>query len=292
MLSKIRYLFLIFLLTVFSCQNKKDSVITTENGYELIFHELSDSKFSNKNGRIINVRILAEDLDGQIVFSSFNNGLSGVSSFYYDSISNSPFEQILKNLYVGDSISFEMSSSTFYGSLFGDKIKLHTISTDEKLKVYLKVLNYNSSEDQLIFINKLKKNAIEEEEYFLNKEKEKWSKNYLKIIKKKGIYAIKIASTESYSDIVDTIENSVGLYYSIRDLKGRYLYKSPNFNPEYYETQVDGQLLDGFKILVNNFQKGDSVLAIIPSKLMFGERGSFVNQIPPFCPLMINLRIH
>ena len=82
------------------------------------------------------------------------------------------------------------------------------------------------------------------------------------------------------------------MYYSIRDLKGRYLYKSHNFNPEYYETQVDGQLLDGFKILVNNFQKGDSVLAIIPSKLMFGERGSFVNQIPPFCPLMINLRIH
>ena len=75
MSSKIRYLFLIFLLTVFSCQNKKSSVITTENGYELIFHELSDSKFSNKKGRIINVRILAEDVDGKIVFSSFNNGL-------------------------------------------------------------------------------------------------------------------------------------------------------------------------------------------------------------------------
>ena len=75
-------------------------------------------------------------------------------------------------------------------------------------------------------------------------------------------------------------------------LNGRYIYKTPNFQPEYYETKVDGQLLDGFKILVNNFQKGDSVLAIIPSKLMFGERGSFVNQIPPFCPLMINLRIH
>lgn len=292
MLSKIRYFYLIFLLTVFSCQNKKSSVITTENGYELIFHELSDSKFSNKNGRIINIRILAEDEEGKIVFSSFNTGLCGVSSFYYDSISNSPFEQILKNLYDGDSISFEMSSSTFYRSLFGDKIKLHTISTDEKLKVYLKVLNYNSSEDQLIFINKLKKNAIEEEKYFLNKEKEKWSNNYLNIIKNNGMYAIKIASTESYSDIIDTIENSVGLYYSIRDLKGRSLYKSPNFKAEYYETQVDGQLLDGFKILVNNFQKGDSVLAIIPSKLMFGERGSFVNQIPPFCPLMINLRIH
>ena len=292
MLSKIRNFFLIFLLTIFSCQNKKSSVITTENGYELIFHELSGSRVINKNGKIINVRILAEDKIGEIVFSSSNNGLSGVSSFYYDSISNSPFEQILKNLYVGDSISFKISSTTFYRSLFGEKIKLNKYSNDEMLKVYLKVLSYNSPNDQSIFINMLKNNAIENEEYSLKKEKQKWSKNFLKIFKNDGIYAIKIASQESYSELVDTNENKVGLNYSISDLNGRDIYKTPNFHPEYYDTQVDGQLLDGFKILVNNFQKGDSVLAIIPSKLMFGERGSFVNQIPPFCPLKINLRIH
>ena len=292
MSNKIRNFFLIFLLTIFSCQNKKSSVITTENGYELIFHELSGSRVINKNGKIINVRILAEDKIGEIVFSSSNNGLSGVSSFYYDSISNSPFEQILKNLYVGDSISFKISSTTFYRSLFGEKIKLNKYSNDEMLKVYLKVLSYNSPNDQLIFINMLKNNAIENEEYSLKKEKQKWSKNFLKIFKNDGIFAIKIASQESYSELVDTNENKVGLNYSISDLNGRDIYKTPNFQPEYYDTQVDGQLLDGFKILVNNFQKGDSVLAIIPSKLMFGERGSFVNQIPPFCPLMINLRIH
>ena len=292
MLNKIRIFFLIFLLTIYSCQNKKSSVITTENGYELIFHELSGSRVINKNGKIINVRILAEDKIGEIVFSSSNNGLSGVSSFYYDSISNSPFEQILKNLYVGDSISFKISSTTFYRSLFGEKIKLNKYSNDEMLKVYLKVLSYNSPNDQSIFINMLKNNAIENEEYSLKKEKQKWSKNFLKIFKNDGIFAIKIASQESYSELVDTNENKVGLNYSISDLNGRDIYKTPNFHPEYYDTQVDGQLLDGFKILVNNFQKGDSVLAIIPSKLMFGERGSFVNQIPPFCPLMINLRIH
>ena len=285
MLNKIRNFFLIFLLTIFSCQNKNSSVITTENGYELIFHELSGSKVINKNGKTINVRILAEDKLGEIVFSSSNNGLNGVSSFYYDSISNSPFEQILKNLYVGDSISFEISTTIFYRSLFGEKVKLNAYSNDEMLKVYLKVLSYNNPDDQLIFINMLKNNAIENEEYSLNKEKQKWSKNFLKIFKNDGIYAIKIASQESYSELVDTNENKVGLYYSISDLNGRDIYKTPNFQPEYYETQVDGQLLDGFKILVNNFQKGDSVLAIIPSKLMFGERGSFVNQIPPFCPL-------
>ena len=291
MLNKIRNFFLIFLLTIFSCQNKNSSVITTENGYELIFHELSGSKVINKNGKTINVRILAEDKLGEIVFSSSNSGLNGVSSFYYDSISNSPFEQILKNLYVGDSISFEISTTIFYRSLFGENVKLNAYSNDEMLKVYLKVLSYNNPDDQLIFINMLKNNAIENEEYLLNKEKQKWSKNFLKIFKNDGMYAIKIASQESYSELVDTNDNRVGLFYSISDLNGRYIYKTPNFQPEYYETQVDGQLLDGFKILVNNFQKGDSILAIIPSKLMFGERGSFVNQIPPFCPLMINLRI-
>ena len=53
----------------------------------------------------------------------------------------------------------------------------------------------------------------------LNKEKQKWSKNFLKIFKNDGIYAIKIASLESYSELVDTNENRVGLYYSISDLK-------------------------------------------------------------------------
>ena len=156
----------------------------------------------------------------------------------------------------------------------------------------LKVLNYNSLEDQSLFINKLQKIAIEDEANHLKKEKEKWSNNYLQIFKSNGLYAIKIASNESYSNVEDTLENSIGLYYSIRDLEERHIYNTPNFKPEYYDTEVEGQFLDGFKILVNNFQKGDSVLAIIPSKLMFGERGSFVNQIPPFCPLMINVRIY
>ena len=278
-------------MTIYSCQDNNRSFIITENGYELFFHELSEVKNNKKKGRIINVKILAKDSLGKIVFSSMNNGLNGISSFYYDSISNSPFYEILNHIYIGDSVSFKMSSNKFYSSLFEKKIKINDLSNDKILDIYLKLLNYSSLEDQLLFIEKLQKKAIEKEENILKKEKEKWNKNFLQIFKSNGVYAIKIASNESFSEITDSIKNSVGSVYSIKDFYGREIYKNSNLTTEYYQTQVEGQLLEGFKIIVNKFDKGDSVLAIIPSKLMFGKRGSFVNEIPPYCPLMINLRI-
>ena len=104
--------------------------------------------------------------------------------------------------------------------------------------------------------------------------------------------AMKLASKESFNTELDSLPDKIGLSYSISDLKGREIYQTYNNTPEYYESNTEGQLLDGFKILVNNFQKGDSIHAIIPSTLMFGEKGSFVSKIPAYCPLKIHLRLH
>ena len=126
----------------------------------------------------------------------------------------------------------------------------------------------------------------------MTKEKEFWDNNFLNILKIKGIYAMKLASKESYNTDLDSLPDKIGLSYSISDLKGREIYQTSKKTPEYYESNIEGQLLDGFKILVNNFQKGDSIHAIIPSTLMFGEKGSFVSKIPAYCPLKIHLRLH
>ena len=58
-----------------------------------------------------------------------------------------------------------------------------------------------------------------------------------------------------------------------------------------YDVSKEDQLLEGFKILVENFQKGDSIVALIPSNLLFGRNGSFINKIPPFTPMKVNLKI-
>ena len=276
----------------FSCKSPKSN-ITTSNGYELFFHEIAQSEKIIPEHKILNLKISAFDNNENLVFSSKYQGISNVSSFYYDSaIFNSPMKEILYNLYEGDSVSFNMSSNIFYKSFFGEKFHLLDHNKERSLKIILKVLSYNNLDAQDFYLDSLQKLAINNEKKLLTKEKEFWDNNFLNILKIKGIYAMKLASKESYNTDLDSLPDKIGLSYSISDLKGREIYQTSKKTPEYYESNIEGQLLDGFKILVNNFQKGDSIHAIIPSTLMFGEKGSFVSKIPAYCPLKIHLRLH
>ena len=75
------------------------------------------------------------------------------------------------------------------------------------------------------------------------------------------------------------------------EISGRLIYETNYLNPEIYDKSKEGQLLEGFEILVGNFQKGDSIIALIPSNLLFGRSGSFINKIPPYTPIKVNLKI-
>ena len=293
MSTKISIFILILFFFVSSCKRTNSSSIKTSNGYTLFFYDIAQSQKINPEHKILNLKIAVLDSNENLIFSSMYNGLSSVSSFYYDSsISNSPMKNILSNLYVGDSVSFNMSSTIFYKSFFGEKLNLLNHIKEKPLKIFLRLLSYNNFTEQDLYIKSLREKAIKNEKNLLTKEKEFWDNNFLNIYKINGLYAIKLASEESFNIGLDTLNNKIGLSYSISDLNGRMIYSTPDGSPEYYESNVEGQLLDGFKILVNNFQKGDSIHAIIPSKYMFEEKGSFVSQIPAFCPLKIHLRLH
>jgi len=125
----------------------------------------------------------------------------------------------------------------------------------------------------------------------LNNLKNQWDEKYMNISKLDNLYAVKLASDKLLSSISDSSENYISINYSIESLDGRVLYNT-GAKPEYYDKSLNGQLLDGFKIIIDNYIKGDSIMSILPSNLVFGKRGSFVNQIPPYCPVKINLRIN
>ena len=72
--------------------------------------------------------------------------------------------------------------------------------------------------------------------------------------------------------------------YSISDLNGRMIYSTPNGSPEYYESNVEGQLLDGFKILVNNFQKGDSFTLSYPLNICLKKKVHLLVKFQHFVP--------
>lgn len=283
----------IIFLFFYSCKEKSNSFIKTDNGYLLNFHEISgDTNHVNK-GCIVNLDIIAKDENQNIIFSSKENGLDGVSSFFYDStILKSAMNGILLKTFKGDSLSFSMKSSVFYKSLFGEKILNRIIVDTSFLKVDLKVLGYFSFKEQIDYQKKLEISAQGKEDSTLNFAKKSWDSKFLNIYKSRGLYAIKLSSNDSLNFYGDSMKNEIIIGYTMKEISGRLIYETSYLKPEIYDRSKEGQLLEGFEILVGNFQKGDSIVALIPSNLLFGRYGSFINQIPPFTPMKVNLKIN
>ena len=283
----------IIFLFFYSCKEKNNSFIKTDNGYLLNFHEISgDTNHVNK-GCIVNLDIIAKDENQNIIFSSKENGLDGVSSFFYDStILKSAMNDILLKTFKGDSLSFSMKSSVFYKSLFGEKILNKIIVDTSFLKVDLKVLGYFSFKEQIDYQKKLEISAQGKEDSTLDFAKKSWDSKFLNIYKSRGLYAIKLSSNDSLNFYGDSMKNEIIIGYTMKEISGRLIYETSYLKPEIYDRSKEGQLLEGFEILVGNFQKGDSIVALIPSNLLFGRNGSFINQIPPFTPMKVNLKIN
>ncbi|MDG1690303.1 MAG: hypothetical protein P8I02_05980 [Flavobacteriales bacterium] len=292
MLNKAVLLNIIFLF-LYSCSEKSNSFIKTDNGYLLNFHEISgDTNHLNK-GCVVNLNIIAKDDKQKIIFSSKENGLDGVSSFYYDStILRSAMNGILLKTFKGDSLSFSMKSSVFYKSLFGENFLNRIIIDTSFLKVNLKVLGYFNFQEQINYQKKLEISAQYKEDSTLDFAKKSWDNKFLNIYKSRGLYAIKLSSNDSLNFYGDSMKNEIIIGYTMKEISGRIIYKTSYLKPEIYDKSKEGQLLEGFEILVGNFQKGDSIVALIPSNLLFGRNGSFINQIPPFTPMKVNLKIN
>lgn len=283
----------IIFLFFYSCKEKSNSFIKTDNGYLLNFHEISgDTNHVNK-GCVVNLNIIAKDENQNIIFSSKENGLDGVSSFFYDStILKSAMNGIILKTFKGDSLSFSMKSSVFYKSLFGEKILNRIIVDTSLLKVDLKVLGYFSYKEQIDYQKKLEISAQCKEDSTLDFAKKSWDSKFLNIYKSRGLYAIKLSSNDSLNFYEDSMKNEIIIGYTMKEISGRLIYETGYLKPEIYDRSKEGQLLEGFEILVGNFQKGDSIVALIPSNLLFGRNGSFINQIPPFTPMKVNLKIN
>ena len=283
----------IIFLFLYSCKEKSNSFIKTDNGYLLNFHEISgDTNHVNK-GCIVNLNIIAKDDNQKIIFSSKENGLDGVSSFYYDStILRSAMDGILLKTFKGDSLSFSIKSSVFYKSLFGEKFLNRIIIDSSFLKVDLKVLGYFNFQEQIDYQKKLEISAQCKEDSTLDFAKKSWDSKFLNIYKSRGLYAIKLSSNDSLNFYGDSMKNEIIIGYTMKEISGRVIYQTSYLKPEIYDRSKEGQLLKGFEILTGNFQKGDSIVALIPSNLLFGRNGSFINQIPPFTPMKVNLKIN
>ena len=280
------------LFFVFSCKvNKKDNLIFINDNFAVEFFQIADcNKLDTKT--FLNLNIVAKSKSQKIIFSSELQGLESISTFYYDSLLNSKLSVLFQNLCVGDSVFFKLKLIDFYSSFFKEDFKLQAKPELDSLLVNMKVISSNDIIAQNQLETQLIKRAKEREEFSIQKIKNEWENKFLNLFYFNNLIAVKVGQySADRVENLDSLNQFIALSYTITDLKDRLIYQTSSNSLEYYDKSLNDQLLEGFRILVNEFSIGDSLVAIIPSKMAFGERGSFTNKIPPFSPLKVNLKI-
>lgn len=280
------------LFLILSCKdNYKDNLIFMSENFPVEFFQIADCDFLDTN-TFLNLNMVAKSKTQKIIFSSTFQGLESTSTFYYDSLLNSNLATLFENLCVGDSVFFKLKMENFYSGFFQEDTTLHAKSDIDSLHINLKVISSNDVISQNQFENQLTKRAKDREQYAIQKIKNEWENKFLNLFYFENLFAVKVAQySDEQVEKPDSLNQFIALSYTITDLNDRLIYKSSPNSLEYYDKSLNNQLLEGFRILVNEFTKGDSIVAIMPSEMAFGRRGSFTNKIPPFCPLKVNLKI-
>ena len=288
----LRYSLFGLLFFVFSCKdNYKDNLIFINENFPVEFFQIADCNSLDTN-TFLNLNIVAKSKSQKIIFSSEFQGLESISTFYYDSLMNSNLSMLFENLCVGDSVFFKLKLVDFYSGFFKKDSSLQAKPELDSLLVNMKVISSNDMITQNQLENQLIKKAKEREEFSIQKLIDEWENKFLNLFYYDNLVAVKVGQySADRVENLDSLNQFIALSYSITDLNDRLIYQTSTNSLEYYDKSLNDQLLEGFRILVNEFSVGDSLVAIMPSKMAFGKRGSFTNKIPPYTPLKVNLKI-
>ena len=280
------------LFLILSCKdNYKDNLIFINENFPVEFFQIADCDYLDTN-TFLNLNIVAKSKTQKIIFSSEYQGLESTSTFYHDSLLNSNLSTLFENLCIGDSVSFKLKIEDFYRGFFQEDTTLQEKADLDSLDINLKVISSNDVISQHQLEDQLIKRAKDREENSIQKTKNEWENKFLNLFYFDNLFAVKVAQySDEQIEKSDSLNQFIALSYTITDLNGRLIYETAPNSLEYYDKSLNSQLLEGFRVLVNEFNVGDSIVAIVPSKMAFGKRGSFTNQIPPFSPLKVNLKI-
>ena len=291
-MSRVKLLWSILMIIGCQTNHYKDSIVL-DNGVRVKFFEVSTCD-KNQDKRYANFNISAKTKNGKLVFSSKYQSLESVSSFYYDSLLAFGMGELFEELCEGDSVLFSIPSGMFIKGIFHNNstTKFKSINETDSLDVHLKFISFNNDVEQYNYQKQLINRAKKKEAMMISVKRNEWSTKYLDIFNYDDLFSVKVA--QSHYDIPeksDSVKDFIAINYLITDLNDREIYKTKGNLNEYYDKSLNDQLLEGFKILVDHYNIGDSVVAVMPSKMAFGKRGSLVNMIAPYTPLKVSLKI-
>ncbi len=283
-------LLIVFLLSLPACLNtsKAPEYKATPEGLFIKLLTIGDGFQHPEPGQILRLQVKYKTQNDSVFWDSENNSRNG---YFLNYKSNQPcgnYTDYLSEMVEGDSVSFLVKKAVFFKQVFEEEIPVFT-EKDSVVKVNLKLVRIlkpeeykKLEEDELIRLNELKK----QEEAWINHSLQQQFKHPV-LVDSLFYYEILQQGTGNHIDS----GKKVSLAYKGYFMDGRLADYSPEDSPFEFYCGEKEQLVPGLQIGITLLKEGDLAKFILPSQLAFGELGSSTGNIPPYTPMLYEVKI-
>lgn len=217
-----------------------------------------------------------------IFWDSYNN-LNDRFYIETDSLQNDNFlKNYISKCSVSDSACILMRTQDFYRQQFKAGSIPFFSRNDSVVKVNFKIKEIFSKNDFVKMTDNLQKKEMEQIENFFGS-----SRDFELARDPLGFYWIKRPESLDAPSIKPG--DLVTVSYQAQYLNGRFFEKSEDHFEFIYGTP--DQLVEGINYVISRLKLGESAKIILPSRLAFGEKGSSNGIVPPYTPLIYEVKI-
>ncbi len=288
----IRLLSLILLVALcFACRkhNQVEGYTRDDNGYYYQLLAIGDGNDHPSTDDVCVFDAIMKTQSDSVFWDTQHDDMNGL----YVSLTSEPVFGSSKNyclkMVEGDSVSFLIRPSVFFRDYF-DTIVPAFCTKDSLIKVNLK-LNQIISKTEY---KALKENAqgtdvVEDTELEELNLIDCFLKNQERTDVKPDAYGLYMLEKTSTNHEKVTAGKRVKVSFKGTFIDGRPVDANDQIIEFVYGTP--DQLIKGLNIVIGTLKKGETTKIIVPSRLAFGESGSSNGSIPPYTPLVYNIKI-
>lgn len=289
MYRKIKLLLLVLVVGI-SCSrdNQLDGYTRDISGYYYKLLAIGDGNESPLPKSVVVLDAVMKTQSDSVFWDTKHDASNGLFiSLGSNNIKGSCVNHFLK-MVEGDSISFLIKPSVLFREYF-DTIVPEFCSKDSLVKLDVRLTQIISKAEY----QSLKRTSTgQDEEEDTELQELQMIDCYLlqnyKFVKADGNGIYVLSKTSTNQEKVGA-GKKIKIAYQGSFLDGKPIEKTEQILEFVYGTP--DQLVNGLNIVIGSLKKGETTKIIVPSRLAFGELGSSNGSIPPYTPLVYNIKI-
>ncbi len=274
-------------LVVMSCKGPSIEGYTRDvSGFYYKLLALGDGNNHPEVGNVCVVDAVMRTQDDSVFWDTEHDAMSGLYICINPKLLNGSCNGHLLKLVEGDSASFLVRPSVFFRDYF-DTIVPAFCKNDSLIKLDLK-FNEILSKQEYMELKQYAEGHVEDTELEELQLIDCYLAQHYSFVKADGYGMYTLEKKTTNLEKVSAGKR-IKIAYS-----GSFLDGKPVDSGEQQLEFVYGtpdQLIEGLNIVIGSLKKAETVKIIVPSRLAFGESGSSNGSIPPYTPLVYNVKI-